>query len=119
MKGKLTTAVAISENEMLSIGTEIEITNGWCGCDEYYYQCEIPGGRQVVIGSKSIEITDHRPYINWEQRRYELAKDILSGMLPFMTCKESGIEKGTTLAVKAAAYLADALIKELKSSINY
>ena len=33
MKGKLTTAVAISENKMLSIGTEVEITNGWCGCD--------------------------------------------------------------------------------------
>ena len=65
MKGKLTTAVAISENKMLSIGTEIEITNGWCGCDGYYYQCEISGGRQMVIESKSIEITDHRPYINW------------------------------------------------------
>lgn len=79
MKGKLNIGVPISNNEILAIGTEVEIINGWCGCDGYFYQCEIAGGRQIVINSNNIEITDHRPYIDWEQRRYELAKAAMQG----------------------------------------
>lgn len=118
MKGKLTTAVAISENKMLSIGTEVEITNGWCGCDGYYYQCEIPGGRQMVIESKSIEITDHRPYINWEQRRYELAKSAMQELLHGFTITQEDIEDKAKALAKSSVFWADALIKELKSNTN-
>ena len=118
MKGKLTSAVAISENEMLSIGTEIEITNGWCGCDGHYYQCEILGGRQMVIESKSIEITDHRPYINWEQRRYEIAKSAMQELLHGFTITQEDIEYKAKALVKSSVFWADALIKELKSNTN-
>lgn len=124
MKGKLNIGVPISNNEILAIGTEVEIINGWCGCDGYFYQCEIAGGRQIVINSNNIEITDHRPYIDWEQRRYELAKAAMQGILSDeeevgYACSEAPYKENEKHTIpKAVARFAiacaDALINELK-----
>lgn len=81
MKGKLKESFPTSENEAITDGTEVEIVDGWCGCDGYYFQCELPGGRQIIINSVNIEITDHRPYIDWDQRRYELVKSFAASII--------------------------------------
>lgn len=112
MKGRLKIGYSISEREMLSIGTEVEIVNGLARCDGYYFQCELPGGRQIVINSVNIEITDHRPYIDWEQRRYEISKDVLSAFLS--NSNEMIFEGNPEDHAKGAVEFADALIKKLR-----
>lgn len=52
--------------------------------------------------------------INWEQRRYEIAKDTLQGILNGFTATKEDIEDNSEPLVKCAVYLADALIAELK-----
>ena len=119
MKGKLKKSFPTSENEAITDGTEVEIVDGWCGCDGYYFQCELPGGRQIIVNSVNIEVTDHRPYIDWEQRRYELAKSFATGIVSSHTVEEInnsfirndyGYEVVADLSIK----LADILIKKLK-----
>lgn len=58
MRGKLKTSFLEPEDMAIVEGTEVEIVDGWCGCDGYFYQCELPEGRQIVINSVNIEITD-------------------------------------------------------------
>lgn len=112
MKGRLKIGYSISENEMLAIGTEVEIVNGRGSCDGYYFQCELPGGRQIIINSVNIEITDHRPYIDWDQRRYEISKDVLSAFLS--NSNEMIFEGNPEDHAKDAVVFADALIKKLR-----
>lgn len=54
--------------------------------------------------------------INWEQRRYELAKDALNGLLSGKTYVNP--EFKTTEAAKLAVEFADELIRELKRKRN-
>lgn len=112
MKGRLKIGYSISENEMLAIGTEVEIVDGWCGCDGYYFQCELPEGRQIIINSVNIEITDHRPYIDWEKRRYELAKAAMQGFCSNPSEQIMSADSKTT--AEWSLGFADALIKKLK-----
>ena len=112
MKGKLKESFPTSENEAITDGTEVEIVDGWCGCDGYYFQCELPGGRQIIINSVNIEITDHRPYIDWDQRRYEISKDVLSAYLS--NSNEMIFEGNPEDHAKDAVEFADALIKKLR-----
>lgn len=110
MKGILKAGVPISEDKSLLAGTEVEIINGWCGCDGYFCQCEIAGGRQIVINSNNIEVTDHRPYIDWEQRRYELAKSAMQGFSAnnrHLSCDD---------VAELSLHQADALIRKLKEA---
>lgn len=52
--------------------------------------------------------------VDWEQRRYEIAKDTLQGILNGFTATKEDIEDNSEPLVKCAVYLADALIAELK-----
>ena len=52
--------------------------------------------------------------IDWEQRRYEIAKDTLQGILNGFTATKEDIEDNSEPLTKCAVYLADALIAELK-----
>ena len=52
--------------------------------------------------------------VNWEQRRYEIAKDTLQGILNGFTATKEDIEDNSEPLAKCAVYLADALIDELK-----
>lgn len=74
MKGKTNVGVVISETETLAAGTEVEIVDVRYGC-ETYYMCIIPPGVQMPIDARIVDITDHTPYIDWEQRRYEIARE--------------------------------------------
>ena len=109
MKGKLIRAYSISENEILAKDTEIEITNIYSGYNSNFYKGMI-GDREVVIDANAIKITDFSPIINWEQRRYEIAKDILAAFNPINS------RSNPDLDAKCAIIYADALIKQLKSN---
>ena len=123
MKGKLITDVTTSDNEMIVIGTEVEIVDIRYGC-EVYYMCIIPSGRQIMINANDIEITDYNRCIDWEQRRYELAKSAMQGILSEETevsyaCSEADYKKGEKHTIpksiaRFAIACADALINELK-----
>ena len=118
MKGKLITGVPISDNEMIDIGTEVEIVDVRYGFDAFY-MCIIPDGRQITINANDIDITDYSRYIDWEQRRYELAKNFAGSIVSSHTVEEIsnsfirndyGYEVVADLSIK----LADAFIKRLK-----
>lgn len=55
-----------------------------------------------------------RNSIDWEQRRYEIAKDTLQGILNGFTMTKEDIENNSEPLTKCAVYLADALIAELQ-----
>jgi len=128
MKARLITGAEISNTEMLAIGTEVEIVDGHCGTDGYYYTCKIPDGRQINIKSDFLEITDFTPYIDWRTRRYELAKAAMQGILSNesqVECaykrachRENGRPAIPNSVVRYAVECADALIKELKIEKN-
>ena len=110
MKGKLIKAYSISENEMLAKDTEVDITDIYSGYNSNFYK-GIVGDREVVIDANAIKITDYSPIINWEQRRYEIAKDILAAFNPINSSRSN-----PDLDIKCAIIYADALIKQLKSN---
>lgn len=111
MKGKLITDVTTSDNEMIVIGTEVEIVDIRYGC-EVYYMCIIPSGRQIMINANDIEITGYDRCIDWEQRRYEISKDVLSSFLS--NSNEMIFEGNPEDHAKDAVLFADALIRRLK-----
>ena len=111
MKGKTNDVIVISETESLSAGTEVEIVDVRYGC-ETYYMCIIPSGAQIPIDARIVDITDHTPYIDWEQRRYELAKAAIQGY-----CIALGINDNSEIYEDIAIgslRVADTLIKKLK-----
>lgn len=108
MKAKLLQAVEISENEILEAGTEVDVITSYCGCDGSYYVCELSNYRQVNINSRFLKITDWCPYINWEQRRYEIAKQIFTDRLNRCT------RDTTEMAAAASIRHADIFIDKLR-----
>lgn len=80
--------------------------------------CEVTGNPSSVYGN--CEMFEHKP-IDWEQRRYEVAKQVLLGILSNeeekefarLTCLDLPREEAL---VKHATRMADALMKELKNS---
>lgn len=109
MKGILVEPYHISTNEILKKGLEVEIISKW---DDDTYLCEIPGGIRVKIWNMCLEITDYSPYIDWEQRRYELTKSAIQGY-----CIALGLDDDSELYENIAIgslRVADAVIKQLK-----
>lgn len=110
MKGVLKSSFSISENETILEGTEIEIIDRY---NSDNYLCEIKGGRKVVIWDGYIKTEERIPWIDWEQRRYELAKSAMQGY-----CASSGLNGGNLETCKKIAIeslnVADAMIKKLK-----
>ena len=118
MKGKTNTEIVISKTENLAAGTEVEIVDIRYGC-EVYYMCIIPSGRQIMINANDIEITDYNRCIDWEQRRYELAKSFATGIVSSHTVKDINIsfiinDYGYEVISDLSIKLADILIKRLK-----
>lgn len=66
------------------------------------------------VSISDVHVTDYGPRIDWEQRRYELAKAAMQGILcaPIV----EGVDPNPTPweLARAAVKNADALIKELK-----
>ena len=109
MKGKLIRAYNISENEIIAKDTEVGITNIFTGSIGMFYKCNV-GNKEITIDSNAIEIIDYSPIINWEQRRYEIAKDILAAFNPINSRSNPDLDS------KCAIIYTDALIKQLKSN---
>lgn len=109
MKGVLIEPYHISVNEILKKGLEVEIISKW---EDENYLCEIPGGRRVIIWNMCLKITDYNPWIDWEQRRYELAKSAMQGY-----CIALGLDDDSELYENIAIgslRVADAVIKKIK-----
>ena len=70
----------------------------------YYHQGDI---------SEFIEESNHS--IDWERRRYEIAKDVLAAQISDTEYAENNSEQ---MLAKHAVRYADALIEELKKKIN-
>ncbi|UVQ00632.1 hypothetical protein NXW51_12080 [Bacteroides fragilis] len=76
-----------------------------------------------MINSNKVDITDYSPYIDWEQRRYEIAKETVTAIMSNedfyhqVLCEgaEHGQRQIQTNIARAAVIFADALIKELKN----
>lgn len=76
------------------------------------------------VSISDVHVTDYGPRIDWEQRRYELAKSAMQGILSDNTevgyaCSEANYNKGEkhTIPISIARFAiacADALINELK-----
>ena len=65
-------------------------------------------GTQHIINDNILEIIDYEPYINWEQRRYEIAKECVAVLMR----NEITLEDAAKVSVEQA----DILIKELRKS---
>ena len=63
MKGKTNIGIELSKTEMLAIGTEVEILDSLNGYAGVVYRCKLPKGKQVMINSNKVDITDYSPYI--------------------------------------------------------
>lgn len=69
-------------------------------------QIEMDVARSTIRANK--EIADHLSNVDWEQRRYELAKAAITGIAT-SDCSESFV-------AKMAVNYADAVIEELKKA---
>lgn len=124
MKGKLNRDVSISDNEMVLAGTYVEILDVLNGYNGVLYQCKFLTGKQIMLSSNKVDITDYSSNIDWEQRRYELAKSAMQGILSneeevdfARVCAEYKENEKHTVPKAVAQYAvscADALIEELK-----
>lgn len=124
MKAKLKDNFFIDENHTLIAGAEVEITEGWCGCDGYYYNCILPDNEQMylggnyyantqhVINDNMLEITDRTTYVDWKQVRIQASIAAMQGF-----CANSSIEMQVNDMARLSVEQADALIKELKKTM--
>lgn len=111
MKGKLNRDVSISDNEMALAETYVEnldVLNGYKGVLD---QCKLLTGKQIMLNSNKVDITDYSPHIDWEQRRYELAKSAMQGYRIALGVNDDS-ETYNDIAI-GAIRVAGALIEEL------
>lgn len=112
MKGVLTESYPISLNETLAKGLNLEIIGKH---DDKSYKCKTPEGRIVIIWSEYLKITDHSLYIDWEQRRYELAKSAMQGYCIALGLDDDNSESYKNIAI-GSLRAADAIIERLKKN---
>ena len=110
MKGKLLNSYMINSDITVNAGEEVEIVDGYCVSDGYIYLCIMPDGTYKPINSFDIEITDHKPYVNWEQARIKAA---IAAMQVYMANPSLYITQ-KDLANKSVE-LANTLIERLKN----
>lgn len=110
MKGILVEPYHTSTNITLKKGLEVEIISKW---NDDTYLCEIPGGIRVKIWNMCLKITDYSPYIDWEQRRYELAKSAMQGYCIALGLDDDNSESYKNIAI-GSLRAADAIIERLK-----
>lgn len=94
-------------------GDEIDVTRGETIDGITYYYRVLADGHTVKFPENRLEfpqITVTTPPIDWEQRRYEIAKEVLPVFAELSETAE--------IMARAAVYYADALIEELKKGTN-
>lgn len=91
--------------------TIIGISKEW-GTAQYYGSDGVY--RQRTFEDKEIEILDTTPPIDWEYRRYEIAKSAMTGLLSAPVVDGVNPTPSFKDIATFSVRLADALIKELK-----
>lgn len=110
MKARVKARVKATGEEITILG----ISNEW-GLVQYIDSNRVLRAR--AFEDKEIEIisTDNEGPINWDQRRYEILKDVLAAQITDTEFAENN--PAQTLAKLAVRYV-DALIEELKGARN-
>lgn len=111
MKGKLLKPYSIDMTRTLCAGSEVEIVDGYCACNGYMYRIELSDGTQRIINSQDVEVTDHKPYVDWEKVRIQAA---IAAMQGFCASEHFGYKKSKDIA-EMSVNTADNLIIELKN----
>ena len=118
--------VPIAKAESLREGYEVEIIARMEMGKAYL--CRIRDGRIVPVSMSDVDITDYSPIIDWEQRRYEIAKDCLAQRINSEHCRINDLIQGRTESeatsivkqmmealIKSSVVYADELIQQLKN----
>lgn len=113
MKGKLIRPYSIDMEKTLCAGAEVEIITGVWTADGYKYFCELSGKEHVYIEHDYIDITDYTPHIDWEERRYQIAKEVLPAVI------QASFKYGMTdeEMVQTTLKCTDCLIEQLKKKM--
>ena len=91
-------------------GDEVDVTGGETIDGITYYYHRLADGHTVKFPENRLEfpqLTVTTPPIDWEQRRYEIAKEVLPVFAELS-------ETHSAAMARAAVYYADALVAELK-----
>lgn len=124
MKVIVKETVVVNDHIQVIKGSELQVTDGWCGTDGYMYRCQLPDGVEIPINSRYLEITDYKPFIDWDKILIKssvkamhalMLKTYTKGMGPgcSVECSLSEPEIARK-AVRQAEYL----VLELKKKIN-
>ncbi len=106
MKAKLTKPYDIGKGITLSSGTEVEIISVMPMLASTACIIEIDGYGKRIIDTGYLNVDESYRVPNWEQRRYEIAKECVAVLMS----SEITLEDAAKVSVKQA----DALIAELK-----
>lgn len=116
MKVKLLQPYELSLEKTVVAGAELEVVKSWISCNGEQYQCIMPDGTQRILYGSMLEVIDETPYIDWEQRRYELTKAAMQGMMAAISPERFTVRIDEKAVAKASREYADAVIEELKNN---
>lgn len=109
MKAKLTKPYDISQGITLLSGTEVEIISVIPIPSSTACVVEINGYGKRIIDTGYLNVDDSYLVPDWEQRRYEIAKECVAVLMR----NEITLEDAAKISVEQA----DALIAELKNKV--
>lgn len=80
--------------------------------DSHCCYCESPDGNSRFIPINKLEYLKPAELIDWEQRRHEIAKEVITTLL----IHPESFSEGTKAIVRSSINYADALIEKLKEN---
>jgi len=110
MRARLKACIDISDDRIILMGTEVNIINMSETSGTSFV--ELPGGEKAYINNNLLDIIDYSPIIDWEQRRYEIAKTALHAFCSHRQDHRQYMYSN----VQDAISIADILIEELKKN---
>lgn len=116
MKVKLLQPYSLNLEKTVVAGAELEVVKSWCSCSGEQYQCIMPDGTQRVLYGSMLEVIDETPYIDWEQRRFELTKAAMQGMMAAISPERFTVRISEEAVAEASVKYADAVIYVLKNT---
>lgn len=116
MKAKLTRPYDIGQGVTLMSGTEVEIISVMPIPSSTACVVEIDGYGKRIIDTGYLNVDESYLVPDWKQRRYEIAKAAMQGVLSNPAFCNTSTNKD--FPIKIAIYSADKLIEELKKTYN-
>lgn len=110
MKAILLIDYKIDENLTILKGAILDVIDN----SSSFYVCKTYEGRYLTIISDYLKIIDYSPYIDWEQRRYELSKIILQGLVTSLAIPRIPGDV-TQYITDTSIELADRFVEKLKN----